>query len=145
MHHTHWCIVFVSYHNNVFENYIGSVYVGICCGRSKSGLCVFGNFYQVCNCSSVLLHSIVMLYVDCGDDVQVVRCYDTVAISGDDVCCSVVLWLVCLCLVFSIFIHAVQFTSETQLIYTHLRKIYVKDFSQPLTINPFVPLAHPPN
>ena len=40
---------------------------------SESGLCVFGKlcpvgFLVVCKCSSVLLQSIVMSYIDCGDD-----------------------------------------------------------------------------
>ena len=67
------------YHqDDVCENYIGSVYVGGFCGMSESGLCVFGKlcpvgFPVVCKCSSVLLLSIVMSYVDCGDDGYVVR------------------------------------------------------------------------
>ena len=49
------------------------MYVGGYCGLSESELCVFGklcpvDFLVVCECSSVLLQSIVMSYVDCGDD-----------------------------------------------------------------------------
>ena len=48
------------------------MYVGGYCGLSESGLCVFDKlcpvgFLVVCECSSVLLLSIVMWYVD--DDV----------------------------------------------------------------------------
>ena len=48
------------------------VYGGYC-GLSQSELCVFGKlcpigFLVVCECSSVLLQSVVMSYVDCGDD-----------------------------------------------------------------------------
>ena len=78
MHLTLWYIVSVCHHDDVCENYIGSVHVGGYCGLSKSGLCVFGKlspvvFLVVCECSSVLLQSIVMSYVDCGDDGLVVR------------------------------------------------------------------------
>ena len=50
------------------------MYVGGYCGLSESGLCVFrelcpvSSFLVVCKCSSVLLQSIVMSYVNCGDD-----------------------------------------------------------------------------
>ena len=69
MHLTHWYIEFVCYRNNVCGNSIGSVYVGL----SESGLCVLGklcpvSFLVVCKWSSVLLQSIVMSYVDCGND-----------------------------------------------------------------------------
>ena len=36
-----WYIVFVCHQNDVYENSIGSVYVGGYCGLSESGLCVF--------------------------------------------------------------------------------------------------------
>ena len=65
--------MFVCHQNDICENYIGSVYVGGCCGLSESRLCVFGilcpvGFLVVCKCSSVLLQFVVMSYVDCGDD-----------------------------------------------------------------------------
>ena len=49
------------------------MYVGGYCGQSKIGLCVFSELCQigflvVCKCSSVLLESIVMSHVQCGDD-----------------------------------------------------------------------------
>ena len=61
----------VCHHNDVLEDYIGGVYVGGYGGLSESELCVFGKlcpvvFLVVCECSSVLLQSIVMLYVDDG-------------------------------------------------------------------------------
>ena len=48
------------------------------CGLSESGLCVFRElcpvgFLIVCKCSLVMLQSIVMSYVDCGDDWYVVK------------------------------------------------------------------------
>ena len=66
------------FHQNVCENYIGSVYVGGYCGLSESGLlssvdCVYSAYY-------VWLYSVL----------------DTLVISGEDVCYSVALWLVCL-------------------------------------------------
>ena len=65
--------MFVCHQNDVCEDYIGSIYVGGYCGLSESELCVFGKlcpvgFLVVCECSSVLLQSVVMSYVDCGDD-----------------------------------------------------------------------------
>ena len=74
MHFTRWYIIgFVCHRHDVCENYIGSVYVGGYCGLNKRGLCVLGKlcpvaFLEVCKCSSVLLQSIVMSYVNCGDD-----------------------------------------------------------------------------
>ena len=49
------------------------VYVGGYSGLRESGLCPFGKlcsvgFIVVCKISSVLLQSIVMSYVYCGDD-----------------------------------------------------------------------------
>ena len=49
------------------------MYVAGYCGLSESGLCVFGKlcpvgYIVVCICSSVLLQSVVVSYVDCGDD-----------------------------------------------------------------------------
>ena len=80
MHLTLWHIVFVCHQNDVRDNYIGSVYVGGYCGLSESGLCVFCKlcpvgFLVVCTCSSVLLQTIVMSYVDCGNDGYVVIWY----------------------------------------------------------------------
>ena len=73
MHLTLWYIMLVCHQNDGCENSIGSVYVGGYCGLSESGLSVFGklclvDFLVVCKCSSFLLQSIVILYVDCGDD-----------------------------------------------------------------------------
>ena len=53
------------------------MYVVGYCGLSESELCVFGKLYPVSffvvgECSPVLLQSIVMSYVDCGDDGKVV-------------------------------------------------------------------------
>ena len=47
--------------------------IGGYCGVSESELCVFGKlcpigFLVVCECSSVLLLSVVMSYIDCGDN-----------------------------------------------------------------------------
>ena len=49
------------------------MYVSGYCGPSENDLCVFSKlcpvgFLVVCECSSVLLQSVVMSYVDCGDD-----------------------------------------------------------------------------
>ena len=69
--------MFVCHQDDICEDniyiYIGSVYVGGYCGLSKFGLCVFGKlcpvgFLVVCKSVSVLLQSIVMSYVDFGDD-----------------------------------------------------------------------------
>ena len=66
--------MFVCHQNDVFENSIGSVYMVGYCGLSESELCVFVKLCQVgflvvCEFSSVLLQqSVVMSYVDCGDD-----------------------------------------------------------------------------
>ena len=75
MHLTIWYVVFVCHQNDVCENFLGSVFVGVYCGLSESGFCVSGKlrpggFLVVCTCSSVLLQSIVMSYVDCGDDIK---------------------------------------------------------------------------
>ena len=72
VHLTLWYIVFVCYQYDVCEDSIGNVYVGGYCGLSDSE-CVFGklcpvDFLVVCECSSVLLQSVVMSYVDCGAD-----------------------------------------------------------------------------
>ena len=72
MHLTLWYIVFVCHQNDVYDNYVGSVYVGGYGGLSESELCVFRKwcpvgFLVVCEYSSVLLKSVVMSYVDCDD------------------------------------------------------------------------------
>ena len=72
MHLTLGYIVFVCPQNDVCEDSIGSVYVGGYCGLSESELCVFGKlcpvgFLVVCECFSVLLQSVVMSYVNCGN------------------------------------------------------------------------------
>ena len=71
-------IVYVCHQNDVCEDYSGSVYVGGYCSLNKSELYVFGKlspggFLVGCECLSVLLQSVVMSYVDCGDDGYVVR------------------------------------------------------------------------
>ena len=60
-------------HQYVCKNYVGSVYVGGYGGLSESGLCVFRELCPVSilvvgESSSVLLKSVVMSYVNCGDD-----------------------------------------------------------------------------
>ena len=70
MHLTLW---FVCHQNDVSENSIVSVYVGGYCGLNERGICVVGKLCQVgflvvCKCSSVLLQSNVMSYVDCVAD-----------------------------------------------------------------------------
>ena len=57
-----WYVVLVCHHYDVYNNYVGSVYVGGHGGLSKSGLCVFRTlcavgFLVVSKCSSVLLQS----------------------------------------------------------------------------------------
>ena len=73
MHLTLWYIVFFCHQNDVCVDSIDSLYIDGYCGLCESGLCVFGKlcpvgFLVVCECASVLLQSIVMSYVDCGDD-----------------------------------------------------------------------------
>ena len=77
MHHSLWYIVFVCHQNVVCKYYIGSVYVGGYGGLSESELCVFRklcpvNCLVVGKCSSVLWQSLVLSYVDYGDDGYVV-------------------------------------------------------------------------
>ena len=67
--------MFVCHQDDVYGDAISSVYVGGCCSMSGRGLYVFGKlcpvgFLVFCECS--LLQSIVMSYVDCGDDGWVV-------------------------------------------------------------------------
>ena len=59
----------VCHQYDVCKNYVDSVYGGL----SESGLCVFRelcpvSFLVVGESPSVLLYSIVMSYVNCGDD-----------------------------------------------------------------------------
>ena len=66
-------MVSVYHQDDVCEISIGSVFVSGYRGLSESELCMLGKlcpvgFLVVCKCSSVLLQSIVMSYVDCGDD-----------------------------------------------------------------------------
>ena len=73
MHPALWHIGFVFHQHDVCENYFVSVYGGGYYGMSQGGPCVLYKlclvgFLAVCKCSSVLLQSIVMSYVDCGDD-----------------------------------------------------------------------------
>ena len=65
--------MFVCHDNDVYEDYIGSVYVGRYCGLSERELSVFDKlcpvgFLVVCDCSLVLLQYVAMSYVDCGGD-----------------------------------------------------------------------------
>ena len=65
MHLTPWYSELVCHQNSIGSGY---------CGLTESGLCVFGKLcFVLCKCSSVLLQSIVMSYVDCGNDRQVFR------------------------------------------------------------------------
>ena len=103
MHHALWYVVPVCHQYDVCKYSVGSVYVGL----SESGLCVFRewcpvSFLVVGESLAVLLQSCCMLIVvimgKWSDDsvccvVHNVRLYsmlDTVVITGDDVCCSVV-------------------------------------------------------
>ena len=60
---TLWYIVFVCHQNDVCEDSTGSVYAGGYRGLSKSELCVLDKL-----CSSGLLQSVLMSYVDYDDD-----------------------------------------------------------------------------
>ena len=77
MHLALWYVVLVCHKYEVCKNYVGSVYVGGYGGLSKSGFCVFRelcrvSFLVVGESPSVLLLSVVMSYVNCGDDGYVV-------------------------------------------------------------------------
>ena len=77
MHLTLWYVVLVCHQYDVCENSVDSVYISGYGGLSKSGLCVFRelcpvSFLLVGESPSVLLYSVVMSYVNCGDDEQVV-------------------------------------------------------------------------
>ena len=65
--------MFIYHQDDVCDYSIGSVYVGGYGGLSESGLSVFCklcpvDFLVVGKRSSVLLQSVSMSYVDCGDD-----------------------------------------------------------------------------
>ena len=61
--------MFVCHQDDVCNDFIGSVYVGMYYGLSEIKLRVFGKlcpvgFLVVCECSSGLLQSVAMSYVD---------------------------------------------------------------------------------
>ena len=65
--------MFVCHQNDISEDSIDVVYVSGYCGLSESEPCVFGKlcpvgFLVACECSSVVLQSVDMAYVVCGDD-----------------------------------------------------------------------------
>ena len=65
--------MFVCHQDDACDDSIGSVYVSGYCGLSESRVYVLGKlcpvgFPVICKCSSVLFQSIVMSFVDCGDD-----------------------------------------------------------------------------
>ena len=69
MHLFFWYVRLVYHQYNVCKNYVGTGYGGL----SESRLCVFHelclvSFLVVGECLWVLLWSVVMLYVNCGDD-----------------------------------------------------------------------------
>ena len=73
MHVSIWYVVLVYHQYDVCKKVAGSVYVGGYGGLTESGLCVFRTLYPVSflvvgESPSVLLLSVVMLYVYCGDD-----------------------------------------------------------------------------
>ena len=72
MHLALWYVVLVCHQYDVCETSVGSVYVGGYGGLSESGLCVFRelcpvSFLVVGESQSVLLQSVVMSYVNCGN------------------------------------------------------------------------------
>ena len=72
MHLALWYVVLVCHQYDVCKNYVGSVYVGGHGGLSKNRLCVFRelcpvSFFVVGEGLSVLLYSVVILYVNCGN------------------------------------------------------------------------------
>ena len=74
MHLSFWYVVLVYHQYDICEHYVGSVYIGGEGGLSESGLCVFRelcpvSFLVVGECPSVLLWSVVMSYVNCGDGI----------------------------------------------------------------------------
>ena len=64
-----WYVVLVCHQYDVCKNYVGSVYVGRYGGLSESGLCELCpvSFLVVGESPSVLLWSVVMSYVNCGN------------------------------------------------------------------------------
>ena len=77
MHLALWYVVLVCHQYDVCENSVGRVYVGGYGCLSESGHCVFRelcpvSFLVVGESPSVLLYAVVMSYVNCGDDGQVV-------------------------------------------------------------------------
>ena len=63
----------VCHQYDVCENSVCSVYIGGYGGPTESGLCDFRelcpvSFLVVGECPSVLLKSVVMSYLNCGDD-----------------------------------------------------------------------------
>ena len=73
MHLSLWYVALVCHQYDVCENSVDSVYNGWYGGLSESGLCVFRelcpvSFIVVGECPSVLLSSVVMSNVNCGDD-----------------------------------------------------------------------------
>ena len=72
MHLALWYVVLVCHVYDVWKNYVGSMYDGGYGGRSENGLCVFRelcpvSFLVVGESPSVLLKSVVMSYVNCGN------------------------------------------------------------------------------
>ena len=72
MHLALWYVVLVCHQYDVWEKYDVSVYVGGYGGLSENGLCVFSKSCPVCflvvgESPSVLLYSVVMSYINCGD------------------------------------------------------------------------------
>ena len=72
MHPSLIYVVLVCHQYDVCENSVGSVYIGGYDGLSETGLCDFRelcpvSFLVVGECSS-FLYSVVMSYVNCGDD-----------------------------------------------------------------------------
>ena len=77
MHLSLCYVVLVCQQYDVCKHYVGSVYIGGYGDLRESGLCVFRelcpvSFLVVGECPSVLLQSVVMSYVNCGDDGYVV-------------------------------------------------------------------------
>ena len=77
MHLTLWYIVLVCHQNDICKQIIDSVYVGGYGYLSETGLCVFRKlcpfgFLAVSKCLSVWLQTIVMSYIECGEDGYVV-------------------------------------------------------------------------
>ena len=72
-----WYVVLVCHQYDVCKNYVSRECVAGYDGLGESGLCVFRElcpvgFLVVGESQSFLLWSVVMSYVNCGNDVQVV-------------------------------------------------------------------------